>query len=54
MSDHLGYFSDKKTNIEEILKEKNEFVKRGSMTDTGEIEFWKDGQPTGEAKENGA
>lgn len=42
ISDHLRIFSDKKQTIEDILKKKGEFVKRGTVNGEGDMEFWKD------------
>lgn len=41
MSDHLGVFFDKKTTLEDLLKEKGQILTRGH-TD-GDLEFWEDG-----------
>merc|ERR1712000_286003 len=43
ISDHLGIFGDKKgVTIEDIMKEKGQLVKRGSLGEDGDIEFWPD------------
>jgi protein import protein ZIM17 len=42
ISDHLGIFSDERQTIENILKKKGEFVKRGTVNGEGDIEFWDD------------
>ncbi|KAJ5179828.1 hypothetical protein N7492_003038 [Penicillium capsulatum] len=41
MSDHLGVFFDKKTTLEDLLKEKGQTLTHGH-TD-GNLEFWDDG-----------
>lgn len=41
MSDHLGVFFDKKTTLEDLLKEKGQALTHGH-TD-GNLEFWDDG-----------
>jgi protein import protein ZIM17 len=41
MSDHLGVFFDKKTTLEDLLKEKGQTLTHG-RTD-GNLEFWEDG-----------
>jgi protein import protein ZIM17 len=41
MSDHLGVFFDKKTTLEDLLKEKGQTLTHGH-TD-GSLEFWEDG-----------
>lgn len=42
ISDHLGIFGDKKVTIEDIMREKGQLVKRGSLGEDGDIEFWPD------------
>ena len=49
ISDHLGIFGDEKVTIEDIMKAKGELVKRGSLGEDGDIEFWP--EETGEVKE---
>ncbi|KAH8179930.1 DNL zinc finger domain-containing protein [Sarocladium implicatum] len=44
ISDHLKIFGDKKQTIEDIMKEKGQLVKRGSLGEDGDIEFWPDDQ----------
>ncbi|KAF2273996.1 zf-DNL-domain-containing protein [Westerdykella ornata] len=46
ISDHLKIFSDKRITIEDILKEKGQLVKRGSLSAEGDVEFWDDGSTT--------
>lgn len=41
MSDHLGIFFDKRTTLEDLLKEKGQTLTHGH-TD-GNLEFWEDG-----------
>ncbi|EKV04099.1 Mitochondrial import protein Zim17, putative [Penicillium digitatum] len=41
MSDHLGVFFEKKTTLEDILKEKGQTLTHGHME--GNLEFWEDG-----------
>lgn len=42
ISDHLKVFSDKGVTIEDILKEKGEFLKKGRLGEDGDIEFYDD------------
>lgn len=44
ISDHLKIFGDKKQTIEDIMKEKGQLVKRGSLGEDGDIEFWPEDQ----------
>lgn len=40
ISDHLDIFGDRKVTIEDIMREKGQLVKRGSLGEDGDIEFW--------------
>ena len=40
ISDHLKIFSDKGVTLEDILREKGETVKLGSLDRQGDVEFW--------------
>ncbi|CAK7270873.1 hypothetical protein SEPCBS119000_004312 [Sporothrix epigloea] len=54
ISDHLGIFGDltkgaggsKGRTIEDILREKGQLVKKGTLGEEGDIEFWEDGTTT--------
>ncbi|KAF2108289.1 DNL zinc finger-domain-containing protein [Lophiotrema nucula] len=46
MSDHLKIFSDKPVTLEDIMREKGDLVKRGSLGIEGDVEFWEDGTST--------
>jgi protein import protein ZIM17 len=46
MSDHLKIFSDKSVTIEDLMREKGQLVKRGSLSAEGDVEFWDDGATT--------
>lgn len=57
ISDHLNIFGDRKITIEDLMREKGQLVKRGSLGEDGDIEFWPDEeqtptQATGEAGES--
>lgn len=52
MSDHLGIFFDKKTTLEDLLKEKGQTITHG-QTD-GNLEFWDDGTVKSFAKDEGS
>uniref|UniRef100_A0A8H7N9V7 DNL-type domain-containing protein n=1 Tax=Bionectria ochroleuca TaxID=29856 RepID=A0A8H7N9V7_BIOOC len=57
ISDHLGIFGDRKITIEDLMREKGQLVKRGSLGEDGDIEFWpedaaqdgQDGDPSGQS-----
>ena len=41
ISDHLGIFTNRKgVTVEDIVREKGQLVKRGSLGEDGDIEFW--------------
>ncbi|KPM38957.1 hypothetical protein AK830_g7576 [Neonectria ditissima] len=40
ISDHLNIFGDKDFTIEDLMREKGQLVKRGSLGEDGDIEFW--------------
>lgn len=40
ISDHLNIFGDTKMTVEDLLRKKGQLVKRGSLGEDGDIEFW--------------
>ncbi|UNI14930.1 hypothetical protein JDV02_001508 [Purpureocillium takamizusanense] len=42
ISDHLGIFGDRSITVEDLMREKGNLVKRGSLGEDGDIEFWPD------------
>ncbi|KAH7115217.1 DNL zinc finger-domain-containing protein [Dendryphion nanum] len=46
ISDHMKIFSDKSLTIEDLMREKGQLVKRGSLSAEGDVEFWDDGSST--------
>lgn len=42
ISDNLRIFGDRKINVEELLREKGQLVKRGSLSEYDDLEFWQD------------
>lgn len=42
ISDHLNIFGDRKVTIEDIMREKGQLVKKGTLGEDGDIEFWVD------------
>ncbi|KAI0200267.1 hypothetical protein F4808DRAFT_173392 [Astrocystis sublimbata] len=42
ISDNLNIFGDRKITVEDLLREKGELVKRGTLGEDGDIEFWQD------------
>ena len=49
ISDHLNIFGDRKITVEDLVKEQGGIVRKGSLNEDGDIEFWADGQGDGEA-----
>ncbi|KAH8727906.1 DNL zinc finger-domain-containing protein [Phaeosphaeriaceae sp. PMI808] len=43
ISDHLKIFSDKSVTVEDLMREKGNLVKKGSLSTDGDVEFWEDG-----------
>ena len=46
ISDKLQIFSDKSVTVEDLMREKGQLVKRGSLSAEGDVEFWDDGSST--------
>ena len=46
ISDHLRIFGDKATTIEDILRDKGELIRKGTLGEEGDLEFWDDGTST--------
>lgn len=42
ISDHLKVFSDKSITLEDILREKGEFLRKGRLGEDGDIEFYEE------------
>ncbi|KAF2495136.1 zf-DNL-domain-containing protein [Lophium mytilinum] len=42
IADHLKIFSDTSVTIEDLMREKGQLVKRGSLTAEGDVEMWPD------------
>ncbi|KAJ4394352.1 hypothetical protein N0V93_003569 [Gnomoniopsis smithogilvyi] len=54
ISDHLQIFGNKKITVEELMKERGQLVKRGTLGEDGDIEFWEDGTTTVRNERQGA
>merc|ERR1711939_126175 len=48
ISDHLKIFSDKNITLEDILKEKGQFLQKGRLGEDGDIEFFDDKKQNGQ------
>ncbi|QSZ35717.1 hypothetical protein DSL72_006839 [Monilinia vaccinii-corymbosi] len=53
ISDHLGIFGDRKLTIEDLMREKGQLVKKGTLSEDGNVEFWSDGTSTERKREDG-
>ncbi|KAF7957286.1 hypothetical protein EAE96_002873 [Botrytis aclada] len=51
ISDHLGIFGDRKLTIEDLMREKGMLVKKGTLSEDGNLEFWEDGTSTERRRE---
>lgn len=40
ISDHLNIFGDRKVTIEQLVQEQGGIVRKGTLDDDGDIEFW--------------
>jgi protein import protein ZIM17 len=50
ISDHLNIFGDKSLTVEDLMREKGRLVKRGTLGEDGDVEFWEDGSTTTRAE----
>ncbi|KAM3509039.1 hypothetical protein MY10362_000828 [Beauveria mimosiformis] len=50
ISDHLNIFGDRKVTVEDLMREKGRLVKRGSLGEDGDIEFWPDEEQKADTK----
>ena len=48
ISDHLGIFGDRKITVEDLMRERGRLVKRGTLGEDGDVEFWPDDTVGGE------
>ncbi|KAI0173355.1 DNL zinc finger-domain-containing protein [Hypoxylon sp. FL1284] len=46
ISDHLDIFGNRKITVEDLMREKGQLVKRGTLGEDGDVEFWEDGSVT--------
>ncbi|KAJ4419097.1 hypothetical protein N0V85_001156 [Neurospora sp. IMI 360204] len=46
ISDHLKLFGDRRVTVEDLLKDKGMMVKKGTLGEDGDVEFWEDGSVT--------
>lgn len=53
ISDHLNIFGDRKITVEDLMREKGRLVKRGSLGEDGDIEFWPDEESTAASDASG-
>lgn len=55
ISDHLNIFGNRSLTVEDLMRDKGRLVKRGTLGEDGDIEFWEDGSTTsrGERQSDG-
>ncbi|KAL2016910.1 hypothetical protein VTK56DRAFT_2871 [Thermocarpiscus australiensis] len=46
ISDHLRIFGDARVTVEDLLRARGELVKKGTLGEDGDLEFWEDGTTT--------
>jgi len=46
-------FGDRKLTIEDLMKERGQLVKKGTLSEDGDVEFWEDGTQTERKKDVG-
>ncbi|KAI1870147.1 hypothetical protein JX265_006317 [Neoarthrinium moseri] len=54
ISDHLNIFGERKITVEDLMREKGQLVKRGTLGEDGDIEFWEDETATPPAEKGAA
>lgn len=50
ISDHLNIFGNRSLTVEDLMRERGRLVKRGTLGEDGDIEFWEDGSTTNRGK----
>ncbi|KAL2109819.1 hypothetical protein VUR80DRAFT_1936 [Thermomyces stellatus] len=50
ISDHLNIFGDRKVTIEELVREQGGIVRKGTLDNDGDVEFWSEKAAEEEAK----
>lgn len=43
-------FGDKHVTIEDLMRERGQLVKKGTLSEDGDLEFWEDGSTTARVK----
>lgn len=49
----LQIFTDKAMTIEDLMRERGQLVKKGTLSEDGDVEFWEDGTSTTREKDGG-
>ncbi|KAK7908432.1 hypothetical protein PG985_015735 [Apiospora marii] len=52
ISDHLNIFGNRSITVEDLMRERGQLVKRGTLGEDGDVEFWEDGTVTERNKES--
>jgi protein import protein ZIM17 len=45
-NDEWQIFGDKHMTIEDLMRERGQLVKKGTLSEDGDLEFWEDGRST--------
>ena len=53
ISDHLNIFGNREVTVEDLMKERGMLVKRGTLGEDGDVEFWEDGSTTNRTERQG-
>jgi protein import protein ZIM17 len=53
ISDHLKIFGNRRVTVEDLMREKGMLVKRGTLGEDGDLEFWEDGSTTKKSERQG-
>ncbi|KAI1498816.1 DNL zinc finger-domain-containing protein [Biscogniauxia marginata] len=54
ISDNLNIFGNRKITVEDLMRERGQLVKRGTLGEDGDVEFWEDGTVTERGGGSGA
>lgn len=53
ISDHLKIFGNRRVTVEDLMRERGMLVKRGTLGEDGDLEFWEDGSTTKKSERQG-
>lgn len=50
-TDNIQIFGEQYKTIEDLMRDRGQLVKKGSLSEDGDLEFWEDGTTTKRAKD---